>query len=76
MDEETRGTFRSTHSSQSPQMKESIYWRRLQQNPFTMRRDQGAFREVSVVWHRSMQFPSSYDVQDVGPNIERRIKQE
>ncbi|KAI7053814.1 hypothetical protein KC339_g18639, partial [Hortaea werneckii] len=41
-----------------------------------MRREQDAFREVSVDWHRFMQFPSSYHVQNVSPDIRRRIKQE
>ncbi|GAB7336613.1 hypothetical protein MBLNU13_g10310t1 [Cladosporium sp. NU13] len=77
MDEEqTRETIRARQSGHSPQMEESIYGRQLQQNPFAMRREQDAFREVSVDWHRFMQFPSSYHVQNVSPDIRRRIKQE
>jgi hypothetical protein len=48
----------------------------LQQNPFAMRQEQDAFCEVSVDWHRFMQFLSLYEVQNVSPNIKRRIKQE
>jgi len=77
MDEEqTRETIRARQSGHSPQMEESIYGRQLQQNPFAMRREQDAFREVSVDWHRFMQFPSSYKIQNVSPDIKRRIKQE
>jgi superfamily II DNA helicase RecQ len=77
MDEEqTRETIRAKQSGHSPQMEESIYGRQLQQNPFATRREQDAFREVSVDWHRFMQFPSSYEVQNVSPDIKRRIKQE
>jgi superfamily II DNA helicase RecQ len=77
MDEEqTREAIRAKQSCHSPQMEESIYGRQLQQNPFAMRREQDAFREVSVDWHRFMQFPSSYEVQNASPDIKRRIKQE
>jgi superfamily II DNA helicase RecQ len=77
MDEEqTRETIRAKQSGHSPQMEESIYGRQLQQNPFTTRREQDAFREVSMDWHRFMQFPSSYEVKNVSPDIKRRIKQE
>jgi superfamily II DNA helicase RecQ len=75
-EEQTRETIRARQSGHSPQMEESIYGRQLQQNPFAMRREQDAFREVSVDWHRFMQFPSSYEVQNVSPDIKRRIKQE
>lgn len=77
MDEEqTREAIHAKQSGHSPQMEESIYERQLQQNPFSMRREQDAFSEVSVDWHRFMQFPSSYEVQNVSPDIKRRIKQE
>ncbi|XP_022163480.1 uncharacterized protein LOC111028984 [Myzus persicae] len=75
-EEQTRETIRARQSGHSPQMEESIYGRQLQQNPFAMRREQDAFREVSVDWHRFMQFPSSYEVQNVSPDIRRRTKQE
>jgi hypothetical protein len=75
-EEQTRDTIRAKQSGHSPQMEESIYGRQLQQNPFATRREQDAFREVSVDWHRFMQFPSSYEVQNVSPDIKRRIKQE
>jgi superfamily II DNA helicase RecQ len=75
-EEQTRETIRAKQSGHSPQMEESIYGRQLQQNPFATRREQDAFREVSVDWHRFMQFPSSYEVQNVSPDIKRRIKQE
>jgi hypothetical protein len=75
-EEQTRETIRARQSGHSPQMEESIYGRQLQQNPFAMKREQDAFREVSVDWHRFMQFPSSYEVQNVSPDIKRRIKQE
>jgi hypothetical protein len=39
-------------------------------------REQDAFREVSVDWHRFMQFPSSYETQSVSPDVKRRIKHE
>ena len=51
-EEQTRETIRARQSGHSPQMEESIYGRQLQQNPFAMRREQDAFREVSVDWHR------------------------
>jgi hypothetical protein len=75
-EEQTRETIRAKQSGHSLQMEESIYGRQLQQNPFAMRREQGTFREVSVDWHRFIQFPSSYKVQNVSPDIKRRIKQE
>jgi superfamily II DNA helicase RecQ len=75
-EERTRETMRAKQSGHSPQMEESIYGRELQQSPFAVMREQDAFREVSVDWHRFMQFPSSYEVQNVSPDIKRRIKQE
>lgn len=47
-EEQTRETIRARQSGQSPQMEESIYGRQLQQNPFAMRQEQDAFREVSM----------------------------
>jgi hypothetical protein len=77
MDEEqTRETIRAKQSGYSLQIEESIYGRQLQQNPFTTRREQDTFREVSMDWYRFMQFPSSYEVKNVSPDIKRRIKQE
>lgn len=77
MDEEqTREAIRAKQSGHCPQMEESIYGRRLRQNPFATRREQDVFREVSVDRHRFMQFPSSYEVQNISPDIKRRIKQE
>lgn len=77
MDEEqTREAIRAKQSGHSPQMEDSSYGRQLRQNPFATRREQDAFREVSVDWHRFMQFPSSYEVQNTSPDIKGRIKQE
>ncbi|KAK0302345.1 hypothetical protein LTR01_008814 [Friedmanniomyces endolithicus] len=74
--EQTREAIRAQQSGHSPQMEESIYGRQLQQNPFAVMRDQDAFREVSVDSHRFMQFPSSYEVQNVSPDVKRWITQE
>ena len=41
-----------------------------------MIRKQDTFREVSVDWHRFMQFPSSFEVQSISPDVKRRIKHE
>lgn len=75
-EEQTRETMRAKQSSHSPQMEESMYGRQLQQNPFSTRREQDAYREVSIDWHRFLQFPSSYESKSVGPDVKRRIKQE
>ena len=75
-EEQTREAVRAKQSGHSPQMEETIYGRQLQQNPFSTRREQDAYREVSVDWHRFLQFPSSYTQKSVGPNVKRRIKQE
>ena len=75
-EEQTRETMRAKQSGHSPQMEESIYGRELQQSPFAVMREQDAFREVSVDWHRFMQFPSSYEAQSVSPDVKRRIKHE
>jgi predicted kinase len=49
MDEEQmHETIRAKQSGHSLQIEESIYRQQLQQNPFTTRREQDAFREVSV----------------------------
>ena len=75
-EEQTCEAIRAKQSGHSPQIEESIYGRQLQQNPFATRREQDTFREVSVDWHRFIQFPSSYEVQNVSPDIKRRINQE
>jgi hypothetical protein len=47
-EEQTCEAICAKQSGHSPQMEESIYGRQLQQNPFATRREQDAFREVSV----------------------------
>lgn len=57
-------------------MEETIYGRLLQQNPFSTRREQDMFYEVSTSWHQFMEVPSSWEFTSVSPDIQRRIKQE
>ncbi|KAK6433365.1 hypothetical protein LTR95_010457 [Oleoguttula sp. CCFEE 5521] len=75
-EEQTREAVRAKQSGHSPQMEETIYGRQLQQNPFSTRREQDAYREVSIDWHRFLQFPSSFNPKSVSPDVKRRIKQE
>jgi superfamily II DNA helicase RecQ len=67
---------RARQAGHSPQMEEDIYGRLLEQSPFTTVAEQDAYRQVSVDWHRFLQFPSSFEADSVDPDIRRRVKKE
>lgn len=63
-------------SGHSQQMEEMIYGLLMSESPFTTMSEREQFRQVSVDWHRVLQFPSAFQEKGSRNDVKQHIKQE
>ena len=66
--------IRAQQSGHSQQMEEMIYGLLMSESPFATMSEREQFRQVSVDWHRVLQFPSAWEQQAVEPGVAQRMK--